>query len=99
MVLDGLLTLPLVLPPTVAGYFLLYIFGVKRPIGLFFLEYFGVKIPFSFGSTVLAATVIAFPWRYRSARGAREQGRPEIWILQENMTSSLCCCPSSQWFS
>ena len=42
MVLDGLLTLPLVLPPTVAGYFLLYIFGVKRPSGLFFLEYFGV---------------------------------------------------------
>ena len=40
MILDGLLTLPLVLPPTVAGYFLLYLFGVKRPVGLFFLEYF-----------------------------------------------------------
>ena len=73
IVLDGLLTLPLVLPPTVAGYFLLYLFGVKRPVGLFFLEYFGVKIPFSFGATVLAATVIAFPLMYRSARGALEQ--------------------------
>lgn len=46
ILLDGVLTLPLVLPPTVAGFFLLYIFGVKRPVGRFFLEYFGVKIAF-----------------------------------------------------
>lgn len=44
MVCDGILTLPLVLPPTVAGFFLLYIFGVKRPLGQFFLEFFGVKM-------------------------------------------------------
>ena len=43
IVLDGLLTLPLVLPPTVAGYFLLYLFGVKRPVGLFFLVPFGQR--------------------------------------------------------
>lgn len=47
ILLDGVLTLPLVLPPTVAGFFLLYLFGVKRPIGIFFLQYFGVKIAFS----------------------------------------------------
>lgn len=70
---DGLLTLPLVLPPTVAGFFLLYIFGVRRPVGAFFLEYFGVKIAFSWGATVLAAVAISFPLMYRSARGAFEQ--------------------------
>ena len=56
-----------------AGFFLLYIFGVKRPLGQFFLEFFGVKIAFSWGATVLAAVVISFPLMYRSARGAFEQ--------------------------
>lgn len=73
MILDGILTLPMVLPPTVVGFFLLYLFGVRRPIGLFFLEYFGVKIAFSWSATVLAAVVISFPLMYRSARGAFEQ--------------------------
>lgn len=73
MVWDGILTLPLVLPPTVAGFFLLYIFGVKRPLGRFFLDFFGTKIAFSWGATVLAAVVISFPLMYRSARGAFEQ--------------------------
>ncbi len=72
-VLDGLLTLPLVLPPTVAGFFLLYIFGVNRPVGKFFVDYFSVKIAFSWGAAVLAAAVISFPLMYRSARGALEQ--------------------------
>ncbi len=73
MILDGLLTLPLVLPPTVAGFFLLYIFGVNRPIGRFFLDFFSWKIAFSWEATVLAATVVSFPLMYRSARGALEQ--------------------------
>ena len=73
VLLDGLFTLPLVLPPTVAGFFLLYIFGVKRPIGKFFVDFFAVKIPFSWGATVIAAVVISFPLMYRSARGAFEQ--------------------------
>ena len=71
--LDALFTLPLVLPPTVAGFFLLAIFGVKTPIGELFLDWFGVKIAFSWGSTVLAAVVMSFPLMYRSARGAFEQ--------------------------
>ena len=71
-ILDGLFTLPLVLPPTVAGFFLLYIFGMRRPIGKFLIEYFAVKIAFSWGATVLAAVVISFPLMYRSARGAFE---------------------------
>ena len=73
MVLDGLFTLPLVLPPTVAGFFLLYLFGVRRPIGRFFIEYLGVKIAFSWGATVIAAVVLSFPLMYRAARGAFEQ--------------------------
>ncbi|MDR1363804.1 MAG: molybdate ABC transporter permease subunit [Spirochaetaceae bacterium] len=78
MMLDGLLTLPLVLPPTVAGFFLLYIFGLRGPIGIFFINLFGIKIAFSWGATVLAATLISFPLMYRSARGALEQVDPEL---------------------
>lgn len=72
-VIDALLTLPLVLPPTVAGFFLLYIFGVRRPLGKFLLDFFGVRVVFSWGATVLAAVVISFPLMYRSARGAFQQ--------------------------
>jgi molybdate transport system permease protein len=73
MILDGILTLPLVLPPTVAGFFLLYLFGVRRPVGQFFLDYFSIRIAFSWTATVLAAVAISFPLMYRSARGALEQ--------------------------
>lgn len=73
MLIDGIFTLPLVLPPTVIGFLLLYLFGVKRPIGQFLLEYFSVKIAFSWEATVLAAVVISLPLMYRSARGAFEQ--------------------------
>ncbi len=72
-VIDGILTIPLVLPPTVAGFFLLMMFGVKRPLGQFFLEFFSVKIAFSWWATVIAAVVMSFPLMYRSARGAFEQ--------------------------
>ncbi|MDO5550486.1 MAG: molybdate ABC transporter permease subunit [Lachnospiraceae bacterium] len=77
-ILDGILTLPLVLPPTVAGFFLLYLFGVKRPIGKFFIDYFSVKIAFSWGATVIAAVTMSFPLMYRSARGAFEQVDPNL---------------------
>lgn len=73
ILLDGIFTLPLVLPPTVVGFFLLYIFGVKRPVGKFFLDYFSVKIAFSWSATVIAAVAMSFPLMYRSARGALEQ--------------------------
>ena len=73
IVLDGIFTLPIVLPPTVVGFFLLYIFGVRGPIGSFFMEFFAVKIAFSWPATVIAAVVMSFPLMYRSARGAFEQ--------------------------
>ncbi|MDO4265405.1 MAG: molybdate ABC transporter permease subunit [Eubacteriales bacterium] len=72
VLLDGLLTIPLVLPPTTAGFFLLYLFGVNRPIGSFVLEVSGFKIAFSWAATVIAAVVIAFPLMYRSARSGFE---------------------------
>ena len=90
MILDGILTLPLVLPPTVAGFFLLYIFGVHRPVGSFFIEYFSVRIAFSWGATVLAAGVISFPLMYRSARGALEQ-------VDENLIFAARTLGFSEW--
>lgn len=73
IVLDSLLTLLMVLPPTVAGFFLLYLFGINRPIGRLFLEWFQLKIAFSWEATVLAAVVISFPLMYQSARSAFDQ--------------------------
>ena len=73
IILDGIFTLPLVLPPTVVGFFLLYIFGVRGPIGSFFIDFFAIKIVFSWPATVIAAVVMSFPLMYRSARGAFEQ--------------------------
>lgn len=70
-VLDTILTLPMVLPPTVCGYFLLLLFGVKRPLGAF-LARFGVRFVMTWYGGVLAASAVAFPLMYRTARGAFE---------------------------
>lgn len=69
--LDVVLTLPMVLPPTVCGYFLLMLFGVKRPLGIF-LSRFDIKFVMTWYGGVLAAAVVAFPLMYRTARGAFE---------------------------
>lgn len=72
-VVDGILTIPLVLPPTVAGFFLLYLFGARRPIGSFVEDVFGFRIAFSWFATVLAAVIVSFPLMYRSAKAGFEQ--------------------------
>lgn len=72
-VFDGLLTLPMVLPPTVAGFFLLLIFSTRRPVGAWLLDSFDIKVIQSWAGCVIAATVIAFPLMYRNARAAFEQ--------------------------
>lgn len=72
-VIDGIFTLPLVLPPTVAGFFLLLIFGIKRPLGKFLWETFEFKVVLTWWGCVIAAIVIAFPLMYRNARAAFEQ--------------------------
>jgi molybdate transport system permease protein len=75
--IDGILTLPLVLPPTVVGFFLLLIFGRRSLMGRV-LEHIGVTIAFSWPATVIAATVIAFPLMYRTTLGAFEQVNPTL---------------------
>lgn len=73
IVIDAVITLPMVLPPTVAGFFLLYFLGNNRVLGQLFYAVFGVHIAFSWLATVLAAAVISLPLMYRSARGALSQ--------------------------
>ena len=70
-ILDVILTLPMVLPPTVVGYFILLVFGAKRPLGIFLAQY-GIKFVKTWYGGVLAAAVVAFPLMYRTARGAFE---------------------------
>lgn len=72
-VIDGILTLPMVLPPTVAGFFLLLIFSKRRPFGIFLYETFDIKVVQSWLGCIIAATIIAFPLMYRNARAAFEQ--------------------------
>ena len=72
-ILDGILTLPMVLPPTVAVFFLLLIFSRRRPFGIFLFEQFHIKVVQTWLGCIIAATVIAFPLMYRNARAAFEQ--------------------------
>lgn len=90
---DGFLTLTLVLPPTVVGFFLLLLFSLRRPFGSFLYNTFDIKVIQSWLGCIVAATVIAFPLMYRNARAAFEQvdinliyaartlGMPEIRIF------------------
>lgn len=92
-VLDVVLTLPLVLPPTVVGWLLLVLLGPKRPLGLWVLETFGVKLVMTWWSAIFATVVVAFPLMYRTARGAFESfdqnladagrtlGRSNTWVF------------------
>lgn len=70
-VLDVILTLPMVLPPTVVGYFLLLVFGAKRPLGML-LSQAGIRFVMTWQGGILAAAAVAFPLMYRTARGAFE---------------------------
>ena len=71
-ILDVILTLPLVLPPTVVGYLLLRVLGPKRLVGAWFLEVFDLKLTMTWWSAIFATTVVIFPLMYRTARGAFE---------------------------
>lgn len=70
-ILDVVLTLPMVLPPTVCGYFLLVFWGPKRPLGMFLSE-FGIQFAMTWYGGIIASAVVAFPLMYRTARGAFE---------------------------
>jgi len=71
-VLDVILTLPLVLPPTVVGYLLLRVLGPNRIVGRWALTLFGIKLTMTWWSAVFATAVVIFPLMYRTARGAFE---------------------------
>lgn len=72
-VIDGILTLPMVFPPTVAGFILLLIFSRRRPIGIFLDQQLDIQVVHTWLGCILAASVIAFPLMYRNARAAFEQ--------------------------
>ena len=92
-VLDVVLTLPLVLPPTVIGYLLLRLLGPKRILGAWLLRHFDVKVVMTWWSAIFATAVVIFPLMYRTARGAFESfdetlaysgqtlGLPNSWIF------------------
>ena len=89
--LDVVLTLPMVLPPTVVGYLLLLLFGAKRPLGIFFMGHFGVKLVMNWYSAIFASIVVAFPLMYRTARGAFESFDETLaWSAQTQGHSSTC---------
>ena len=71
-VLDVVLTLPLVLPPTVVGYLLLRVLGPRRLVGAWVLSAFGIRLTMTWWSAIFATTVVIFPLMYRTARGAFE---------------------------
>ena len=87
---DGILTLPMVLPPTVAGFFLLLIFSLRRPFGAYLYDTFQIKVVQTWLGCVLAATVIAFPLMYRNARAAFEQ-------VDENVIYAAQTLGLSEW--
>ncbi len=76
--LDVVLTLPLVLPPTVVGYFLLVLLGPKRVFGAWMLSTFHVRMTMVWYSAIFASVVVAFPLMYRTARGAFESFDPAL---------------------
>jgi molybdate transport system permease protein len=101
-IVDSVLTLPMVLPPTVAGFILLLIFSTRRPVGAFLMDNFGIKVIQSWLGCIVAAVVIAFPLMYQNARAAFEQvdsnlifaartlGMSERKILVRVMIPSAC---------
>jgi molybdate transport system permease protein len=75
---DALLTLPMVMPPTVLGYYMLVLVGTRGPIGAWLLAHFGVRLIFTWQAAVIAATVVSFPLVFKSARAAFETVDPQL---------------------
>jgi molybdate transport system permease protein len=86
-IIDGILILPLVLPPTVVGFGLLLLFGKHGPLGELLLL-FGTTIVFSWPATVIAAVIMSFPLMYMTARGAFEQVEANIEDAARNLGAS-----------
>jgi molybdate transport system permease protein len=76
--LDAALTLPMVMPPTVLGYYLLVLIGSQGVVGAFLLEHFGIRLVFTWQAAVIAAAVVAFPLVFKAARAAFENVEPQL---------------------
>ncbi|MCH7344269.1 molybdate ABC transporter permease subunit [Pelomonas sp. CA6] len=76
--LDAALTLPMVMPPTVLGYYLLVLLGTQGVLGGWLLQHFGLRLIFSWQGAVIAAAVVAFPLVYKAARAAFETVDPQL---------------------
>lgn len=74
---DTLLTLPMVLPPTVLGYYLLVLIGRHGPIGAWLMNNFGINLIFTWQGAVIAATIVAFPLVFKASRAAFEAVEPQ----------------------
>jgi molybdate transport system permease protein len=77
-VLDAALTLPMVMPPTVLGYYLLVLIGSQGPLGQWLLQHFGIRLIFTWQAAVIAAAVVAFPLVFKAARAAFENVDPQL---------------------
>ena len=77
VILDSIFTIPMVLPPTVIGFLLLVVFGNSTGFGRWLIDH-GIVLVFSWPGAVIAATVVAFPLMYRTARGAFESLDPNL---------------------
>lgn len=75
---DGILTLPMVMAPTVCGFFLLLLFSLRRPVGSFLYTELNIKVVQTWLGCIVAASVISFPLMYRNARAAFEQVDPDL---------------------
>ncbi len=76
--LDAALTLPMVMPPTVLGYYLLVLIGSQGPAGAWLLQHFGIRLIFTWQAAVIAAAVVSYPLVYKSARAAFETVDPQL---------------------
>lgn len=77
-IVEAIIMLPLVLPPTVIGFGLLYVFGKNGFIGAFLLDVFDFQIVFTWYAVILAAVVVSFPLMYQSASAAFQQYDPNV---------------------
>jgi molybdate transport system permease protein len=76
--LDAALTLPMVMPPTVLGYYLLVLIGSQGVLGAWLLQTFGIRLVFTWQAAVIAAAVVAFPLVFKAARAAFETVDPQL---------------------
>ena len=76
-VMDAVLTLPMVMPPTVLGYYLLVLIGRNGPIGQFLKQYFDINLIFTWQGAVIAAAIVSFPLVFKAARAAFESLEPQ----------------------